>query len=1253
MKILKISGKNLASLAGLFSIDFEQEPLASSGLFAISGPTGAGKSTLLDALCLALYDATPRLLKVGGRGNALPDVGKETVSAHETSTLLRRGTADGYAEVDFVGNDGAAYRARWSVRRARTKAEGSLQPTAMSLQQLPALQPIGGTKTEVKAEIAQRIGLSFDQFTRAVLLAQNEFSTFLKTEDNERGELLETLTGSTIYSDISMRAYERAKLEKALLQRLNDQLAGQKPLAAAERDALDAQGKTANAAVAALDGRKAVLEQQLRWHQEAAKLDQNERLAQQAWQAARNELDGAAARRSALAQIDAVQDARPLCDEVARIDLEIAQVQTALASSRLDAAVARTAQDESSVIVLHSTALLREAENAQHAAAPQLNLAKALDARIEALRPAHQQASLIRDAAERAHQIATAALRDKQSEQSNLAAAQAIGTEWLDRHEAWQKLAQAWPRWDVLFGQAGQTATQAAKVRQALALAHQNAQASVADEVITSAKLAASAEAMQALEARRQQVIAGIGKFDAGALQRRRQEIERRRDALAGAEKVWTELSGKQARRELLQGQTAQWRHAQGAAEAALAREQAGAGALNAALAQAERSLRSAEAACADNVETLRATLADAAPCPVCGAKEHPYHHQDGALHAMLAGLQAEVASCRQQCEEHIGRVATQRASASASAEQLTILKQEMLALESAIDGMALTWQKHAAALAPPVDAQRSDWFAEQIKAAQTGLQEVEALEEALRQTLAARDLAQRACDEAANLHRDLAAAAAAAQAGSARAAAERAALGEKDSTLAAQLGALLDELDGAFNYADCINEGWKDHWQAAPFNFHAERHGESRQWLSQRSAHDARAIALGTVEVELKAAAAVAAKAEYDADAARKAFAQVDAGIAAMQGERLELWGGKAVCEVEMELGAALDLARTRLNAQQAAYKQAEQTLIRLDEGLAQGEQRRLTLQQAATDAAMRLAGWLRQFQLDRPDSGLHEPEQLRAVLAMPPDIVNAERLALQAVDARAASAVTVLDERRARREQHQQLAQDDMDPSADSLAVALDALAAEHKAAHDAAAQLQLAVAQDEARRRSAHAMLAAIARQEETELRWARMNELIGSADGKKFRNYAQQFTLDVLLGYANAHLNHLARRYQLERIDNPANPSLGLMVRDQDMGGELRSVHSLSGGESFLVSLALALGLASLSSNRVRVESLFIDEGFGSLDSETLRVAMDALDGLQSMGRKVGVISHVQEMTERIATRILVQPAAGGKSSVSVL
>jgi exonuclease SbcC len=197
-----------------------------------------------------------------------------------------------------------------------------------------------------------------------------------------------------------------------------------------------------------------------------------------------------------------------------------------------------------------------------------------------------------------------------------------------------------------------------------------------------------------------------------------------------------------------------------------------------------------------------------------------------------------------------------------------------------------------------------------------------------------------------------------------------------------------------------------------------------------------------------------------------------------------------------------------------------------------------------------------------------------------------------------------------------------------------------------------LRQQVAQDDERRAQGQALLAEIERQQAEEQKWARLSELIGSSDGKKFRNYAQQFTLDVLLGYANRHLSQLARRYRLERVASTNGPSLALMVRDQDMGGDVRPVNSLSGGETFLVSLALALGLASLSSNRVRVESLFIDEGFGSLDSDTLGIAMDALDALQAQGRKVGVISHVHEMTERIAAKIVVRPAGGGASAVSV-
>ncbi|MFA9216699.1 MAG: SbcC/MukB-like Walker B domain-containing protein, partial [Sphingomonadaceae bacterium] len=592
--------------------------------------------------------------------------------------------------------------------------------------------------------------------------------------------------------------------------------------------------------------------------------------------------------------------------------------------------------------------------------------------------------------------------------------------------------------------------------------------------------------------------------------------------------------------------------------------------------------------------------------------------------------------------------------------------------------------------------------FEAQLANAATALQALQQQEQALRTAIAARDQAQADCDRAATDVAALTSQGAASRTALAQLDAEFKALEEQRIETALQLSGLLADLDPAFSDGDMPSDDWKDAWRAAPAAFRAARQAETQKWLAQRSAVDQRTNLLATLEVELKGMQEALAKAGADASAARAAFAAADQAIRAMQEQREQLWAGKEVADIEQDLQDAIDSAKSRVQQQQQAAQLAAQSRVRLEEALAQAVSRLGALRTELAQAQSALSDWLTAFQQRQPEAGLDHLEQLHQLLAVPPATLDAERAALQALERAVADARSVLQERQRQHDQHQlsapassvlppsgdaaadglratgadaneQAAQDgdgkhhlandlgadgghaSAAPAPDPVALlanALNQLLGERKTAHDHGATLQLALAQDSARRQQAHAMLVEIERQEAIEQRWARLSELIGSADGKKFRNYAQQFTLDVLLGYANAHLNHLARRYQLERIVNPAHPSLGLLVRDLDMGGEMRSVHSLSGGESFLVSLALALGLASLSSNRVRVESLFIDEGFGSLDAETLRVAMDALDGLQAMGRKVGVISHVQEMTERISTKILVQPSAGGKSSVTV-
>ncbi|MGK5036808.1 AAA family ATPase [Janthinobacterium sp. LB3P118] len=1251
MKILKISGKNLASLAGEFEVDFQQEPLASAGLFAISGPTGAGKSTLLDALCLALYDATPRLLKVLGRGSALPDVGKETVNAQDTRTLLRRGTPDGYAQVDFVGNDGACYRARWSVRRSRTRAEGALQATAMSLHQLPALQPIGGTKTEVKEEIEKRIGLSFDQFTRAVLLAQNEFSTFLKTEDNERGELLETLTGSSIYTDISMRAFERAKKEKQALERLGEKLADQRPLSPEERTDTEALCSAADTTLQHIDLRKAVLELQQRWHQETHKLQSQVSAALEALDSAAFERAAAEERRTALAQWELLQPARALVDDVARLASDIAGTGAALEASRMQAAQAIAAETQLAASVQQAAAALQTQETVQRDAAPLLDQAKALDAGILAQLPAHGQARQAAQGADQANESARSALHALQQRQHAAQAEQETGRLWLASHQQWQALATSWQLSDQLFAQAGQAAAQADAADASMAEAAQlvrHASDSAREE---QAALAAAASALAVRDAERRAAAVAVQAIDGQLLQEQRGQMEDHARQLNAAEKTWTELARKQ--QELAHGQAraAQLAQAVQAENTALAAQAAQTALLEARLAQAEKSLKGAEAACAASVEQLRANLQEDQPCPVCGALEHPYSHADHALQAMLASLQDEVQACRTQARGKLERLATHRAALAGYAREQAQTDAELAALPPAIDNLNAQWQPHADSLQLPPANQRADWFTQQLAANAAGLQALAQQEAALRQASALREQAQAAHELAGAEHARLTAAVAETQTRLAQLQAQQAASKDKAETSRSALDGLLAQLDGAFADTDGA-EDWKDGWRAGPAAFRAARETESRQWLKQQADQDSRGHALATLAAQLDAANATAHTTQQLALEAHAAYAALDAQLKALQAQRAALWDGLPVAEVEGALAGAVARAKDQLAQQQAAAQSASQVRARLDEACAQTARRLDTLRQQDSDAGAALEDWLHRFQLAHPAHAPADMARLRAHLAIAPEAMRAERDALQLIADRHTAALSVLAERRQQLAAHVQQPPDALEMDVAVLHSALDALVQERQAANQEATRLRLAIAQDDARRHSAQAMLAQIEAQAVIERRWASLNELIGSADGKKFRNYAQQFTLEVLLGYANAHLAHLARRYQLERIDNPNNPSLGLMVRDQDMGGELRSVHSLSGGESFLVSLALALGLASLSSNRVRVESLFIDEGFGSLDTETLRVAMDALDGLQAMGRKVGVISHVQEMTERIATRILVQPGAGGKSVVTV-
>ncbi len=243
MRILAIRGANIASLTE-FDIDFAAEPLRSAGIFAIVGPTGAGKSSLLDAMCLALYQKAPRLDDLTGRETPV-ESRFGAIPQSDIRNLLRRGCDTGFAECDFRAGDGKAYRSRWGYRAPKKKgAQVQEEMTLVCLDDQRVLVAASGKKTEFQASIERLVGLKYPEFMRTVLLAQGRFAEFLRSDENQRADLLEKLTGTGIYARISRKIFERTKAAKARVEQVGRDLGNLTFLDEAELEA-----KTTQAAV--------------------------------------------------------------------------------------------------------------------------------------------------------------------------------------------------------------------------------------------------------------------------------------------------------------------------------------------------------------------------------------------------------------------------------------------------------------------------------------------------------------------------------------------------------------------------------------------------------------------------------------------------------------------------------------------------------------------------------------------------------------------------------------------------------------------------------------------------------------------------------------------------------------------------------------------------------------------------------------------------------------------------------------------
>ena len=342
-----------------------------------------------------------------------------------------------------------------------------------------------------------------------------------------------------------------------------------------------------------------------------------------------------------------------------------------------------------------------------------------------------------------------------------------------------------------------------------------------------------------------------------------------------------------------------------------------------------------------------------------------------------------------------------------------------------------------------------------------------------------------------------------------------------------------------------------------------------------------------------------------------------------------LEIELSKAFDKAEAAQAAARDrlgTARTEAASARSHREGAEETLSRLGGDLAR-------LQEAFDKA------------LSATDLS---PEEVAEAAGTGSQTLEKEEDELRGLQTALAEAMAALEQREADLVAHEQSERPETDP--DTLAARLEEAKAALETAEATLKEQEFRLRKDDDVRQQTAELRAELAEAQEKGRVWEELAELIGDAQGKTLRNFAQSLTLDRLLEFANDRLADLKPRYALQRV---SGGEMLIEVIDNDMAGQVRGLQNLSGGERFLVSLALALGLAEMSTGRgVRIESLFIDEGFGALDSASLGQAVAVLEHLHSQGRRVGVISHVEELKERIPVKVEVNPISGGRSDISI-
>ena len=1217
MRILKLRFQNLNSLAGRWSIDFTAPEFDSSGIFAILGPTGSGKSTILDAICLALYGKTPRLDKV----------------TKSTNEIMSRHTGECSAEIEFETSKGR-FRCHWSQHRSRKKSTGALQEPKHEIVDAATDKIIESKKSLVLGKVEEATGMDFDRFTRSILLAQGGFAAFLQAKPEERAEILEKITGTDIYSEISILVHVRTSEKKRRLESLEGVLAAVQLLPEEELAELKQESTRLTKEVDGLEKEIEQFETTKRRIERIATLQ--------------SELDAIAARSNRL-------DQRRADTATSLVRLETAEKAECIAAIHAKWSGVES-QQKNDVIALREAekgletsqkALAKTKEDfsaaddsknaakqAQESAAPKLKRASELkieianaDERLKAIRKKIADSKKgIAELEKTRKGLGKQILKWETDDRS--------AVQYLQENASDAALKEMLPVVKERVKILGERRKAETKVRKQLKKAEQGLQSAAQNVKAFEKKRDAARSKKEAAETRlsnlRKKADPQTGEKELPALRADLEQQSERLHALERLSDLIKQQADRQAEVETLEEKIGAARKSVEDLKkecSQLEKKEASKKEKLALLEEIERL-----AAKVRGLEEERARLQDGSPCPLCGSTDHPYTEGESpqldSNEAKIDKARKAVDKASQELEKARERLIRVEATLEQTDVQLQEKASKLKTCGAEIDESSGKLQLPSQEDASPETTVKHEESAcrDRIESLRNKIQVAETIEAELKEASTELDLEKEAGRESESLLEK--------------------GLRDRESAKLERDRLLEAKQDSEGSTKEALNDLGRS---IAEFGYDKISHDDAEeivQNLTERQEAYARHFTLHEEsEKELltlrKDDEHTQRRHEETQELQKEAAQEEDKSVKVKKNLTAQcdaLFPSETIEAVETRLSKALQEAESSHETAQKEKADAEKEHARREEqtrGLdAQIEKRKCEISELEKDWSARRTA--EGFVSDQAysDAKLSE-EELQKLRTLSAELLHEE------------TEIKTLRKEKAE-EQCREKEKTTSDFNREEISQKLETLEATRNAAQLRLGALSEKVEADRMQRELRKGQSEAIDVQRCEYERWERLRDLIGSADGKKFRNFAQGLTFELMVAHANQRLREMSDRYLLLR--DPDEP-LELSVVDEYQAGEIRSTKNLSGGESFLVSLALALGLSSMAGEHIRVDSLFLDEGFGTLDEDALETALDTLSSLYSSGKLIGVISHVAALKERIRTQIQVEPISGGRSRLS--